>query len=85
MTSTKSYADFTEADLAALTFASSQNSIGADWRAGGGPTTQPSVRTDRYYIIKDGENNYYKLRFTALTQNGERGYPAIEFTLVKKG
>lgn len=85
MTATKAYADFGEADIAAQTFSTSQNAIGADWRSGGGPSTAPSVRSDRYYIIKDGDNNYYKLKFTAMTQGGERGYPAIEFALVKKG
>lgn len=85
MTATKAYADFVEADIAAQTFTTSQVSIGADWRSGGGPTTSPAVRTDRFYVIKDGNNNYYKVRFTALTQNGERGYPAFEFALVKRG
>ncbi len=85
MTATKAFADFGEADLALLTFSSLQATIGSDWRSGGGPSTQPAVRSDRYYIIKDGDNNYYKVRFTALTQNGERGYPAFESVLVKKG
>lgn len=85
MTATKPFADFGEADIAALTFGTTQTAIGSDWRSGGGPTTSPAVRTDRYYIIKDGDNNYYKLRFTALTQNGERGYPAYEAVLVKRG
>ena len=85
MTSTKAYADFEEADLAGLTFNSSQIAIGSDWRAGGGPSSGPAVRTDRYYIIKDGDENYYKLKFTSLTNNGERGYPSLEATLVKRG
>ncbi|MBL7739030.1 MAG: HmuY family protein [Chitinophagaceae bacterium] len=85
MTATRAFADFGEADLTGLTFSSLQATIGSDWRSGGGPTTQPAVRADRYYIIKDGDNNYYKVRFTALTQNGERGYPAFESVLVKKG
>lgn len=85
MTATKTFADFGEADLTGLTFSSLQATIGSDWRSGGGPTTQPAVRADRYYVIKDGDNNYYKVRFTALTQNGERGYPAFESVLVKKG
>lgn len=85
MTATKAFADFGEADIAAQTFSSSQTAIGSDWRSGGGPGVSPAVRTDRYYIIKDGNNNYYKLRFTALTQNGERGYPAFEVVLVKRG
>jgi len=85
MITTKAFADFTEADIAAQTFLSTQNAIAADWRSGGGPGVSPAVRTDRYYIIKDGDNNYYKIRFTALTQNGERGYPAYESVLIKKG
>ena len=85
MTNTKAYAEFSEADLPTLAFSTVQTAIGSDWRSGGGPTTAPSVRTDRYYIVKDGDNNYYKLRFTALTQNGERGYPAYEVVLVKRG
>lgn len=83
MTSTKPYADFSEADIAGQTFTFSQTAIGSDWRA-----TSPSpgsVRSDRYYIIKDGDNNYYKLRFIALTENGIRGNPAIEYALVKRG
>ncbi len=81
----KAFTDFAEGDIATQTFLTTQNAIAADWRSGGGPTASPAVRTDRYYIIKDGDNNYYKIRFTALTQNGERGYPAFESVLVKKG
>lgn len=85
MTATKTYETFAEADIAAATFTDSQISIGADWRSGGGPTSGPAVRTDRFYVIKDGNNNYYKLRFTAMTKDGERGFPAFEYVLVKKG
>jgi hypothetical protein len=85
LVATKAFADFGEADIAGLTFLTTQNAIASDWRSGGGPGVSPAVRTDRYYIIKDGDNNYYKVRFTALTQNGERGYPAFESVLVKKG
>jgi hypothetical protein len=85
LVSAKTFVDFGEADIAAQTFLPAQNAIASDWRSGGGPTSAPAVRTDRYYIIKDGDNNYYKIRFTALSQNGERGYPAFESVLVKKG
>lgn len=85
LSSAKAFGDFTESDIAAQTFVTTQTAIGADWRSGGGPGAAPAVRTDRYYIIKDGTNNYYKIRFTALTQNGERGYPSFELVLVKKG
>jgi len=85
LTNTKSFTDFSEPDLATLNYSAVQTTIGSDWRSGGGPGTAPSVKNDRYYIVKDGDNNYYKLRFTALTQNGERGYPAYEVVLVKRG
>lgn len=79
------YENFTEANLSGLSFSAGQTTIGADWRLGGGPSSAPSVRTDRFYVLKDAAGNYYKLRFTALTKNGERGYPAFEYTLIKKG
>lgn len=85
MVSTKPFANFGEADIPAQVFMTAQNAIGADWRSGGGPGTSPAVRTDRYYIIKDGDNNYYKIRFTSLTQNGERGYPSFEAVWLKQG
>ena len=86
LTTAKAYADFSESDIAAQIFSTSQVAIGSDWRSGGGPSSGPAVRTDRYYIIKDGSNNYYKIRFTSLTDGGGvRGYPSFEYALVKKG
>ncbi|MCC6287297.1 MAG: HmuY family protein [Chitinophagaceae bacterium] len=85
LTSTKTYEAFAESDIASLTFSTTQSTIGSDWRSGGGPNTAPAVRSDRFYVIKDGDNNYYKIRFTAMTKEGERGYPAFEYALVKKG
>lgn len=86
LTSLKDFASFSEANLTdgtITTWNNSQISIGSDWRR----TTPSPAQTwnDRYYIIKDGDGNYYKLRFTALTENGVRGFPAIEYALVKKG
>jgi hypothetical protein len=85
MVATKAFTGFAEADITAQTFLAAQNAIASDWRSGGGPGVSPAARTDRYYIIKDGDNNYYKIRFTGLTQNGERGYPSYESVLIKKG
>ena len=85
LTSVKTYEDFAEADLTGQTFLATQTAIGSDWRSGGGPSSAPAVRADRYYVVKDGDGNYYKVRFTAMTQNGERGYPALEYALVKRG
>lgn len=84
LNTTKSYDNFGAADLAALDFGSqSQIKIGSNWRSGGGPTSGPAIRNDRYYIIKDAAGNVYKLKFTALDSNGERGKPKFEYSLIK--
>jgi len=83
LTSAVAYAAFAEDDLASLTFTSNQLGIGADWRR-----TSPSpavVYEDRFYVIKDADGNYYKLKFNAITNDGVRGTPQVEFALVKKG
>jgi hypothetical protein len=83
---TKTYATFAESDIAGLDFSNqSQIKIGSSWRTGGGPGGGPTIRTDRYYIIKDSDNNYYKLKFTNLAKGGVRGNPILEFSLIKKG
>lgn len=84
LNTTKAYEAFTAADVTALDFGTqSQVKIGSSWRSGGGPTTAPAIRSDRYYIIKDAAGNVYKLRFTALDSNGERGKPKFEYALLK--
>lgn len=79
------YTDFNETHLNAVSFENSQVNIGSKWRTGGGPGSSPAIRNDRFYIVKDAAGNVYKLRFTALTQNGERGKPSIDYELIKKG
>jgi len=60
--------------------------IGSNWRS----TTSangPEVYGDRFYIIKDSDGYYFKLRFTRLTKAntddqgvaGERGFPSFEY------
>lgn len=80
-----SYEAFGEANLTGVTWLTSQLGIGAKWRSGGGPGSAPAVRSDRFYLVKDTDGNIYKLRFTALTQDGQRGRPQVEFALVKRG
>jgi hypothetical protein len=58
-------------------------SIGSGWRS-----TQPATgaRTDRFYIIKDPEGNYYKFRCLAMgvgTDGGFRGKPDFNYALIK--
>ncbi len=71
LTSDNSYEAFTTADLNGLEFDSEINSIGSSWRQGGGPGTPPSILEDRFYILRDGEQNIYKLKFTSMYGAGD--------------
>lgn len=58
-------------------------SIGSGWRS-----TQPATgaRTERFYVVKDAEGNYYKLKCLAMgvgTDGGTRGKPEFEYALIK--
>lgn len=56
-----------------------QRIIGANWRNPVG-TNGLEVYGDRFYVIKDAEGYYFKLRFTRLTSTtGERGRPQFEY------
>lgn len=63
-----------------------QRVLGANWRATAG-VNGPEVLGDLFYVVKDADGYYFKLRFTRLTkatndsegQAGERGYPSFEF------
>ena len=85
LTADIAYEDFTEANLGGTTFSDARTNIGSSWRSGGGPGGGPSLKTDRFYVVKDADDNYYKVRFTALTIGGERGKPKLEYDIVKNG
>lgn len=82
-TSTKTYTDFTVADVDESFFSNDQRAIGSGWRNGGGPSALPSLKDGVFYILKDTDGNIYKIRFTALlNESGERGFPKFEFELL---
>jgi len=80
------YAGFTKANVVEPNFTASvtdQRIIGANWRSGGGPGTLPSIRTDRFYVVKDAAGNYYKVKFLSLTNDaGLRGNPVLEYAIL---
>jgi hypothetical protein len=82
-----SYADFTKAKVVEGKFTVSvtdQRVIGSSWRAGGSPGTLPSIRTDRFYVVKNAAGDYYKVRFLGLTDAaGVRGHATAEFEILK--
>lgn len=57
-----------------------QRIIGSNWRNPVG-TNGLEVYGDRFYVIKDTDGYYFKLRFTRLTNSttGERGFPQFEY------
>lgn len=79
-----SYESFSLEDAKSQTLSSDQHIIGSNWRNGGGPNSEPSLKEDRFYVIKDSEGNYYKLQFTSMygAENGERGYSGIAYELL---
>jgi hypothetical protein len=65
------------------TSATDQRIIGATWRNGGGPGTLPSIRSDRFYVVKDVAGNYYKVKFVSMTNpDGVRGYPTVQYAIL---
>jgi len=61
-----------------------QRIIGSSWRNGGGPSSGPSIKDDRFFVVKDAAENVYKIKFLALTNDaGERGYPAFQYKLLQ--
>jgi hypothetical protein len=82
-TSSVSYANYGEGNITSTTFLNKHDVIGSAWRS-----TSPAtgVKTDRFYAIKDGSGNVYKLRFVSMGagDGGVRGKPVIEYKLVKK-
>jgi hypothetical protein len=91
MVSAISYENFNTTNLASLTFSSDRNVIGSSWRsipsgAPSGGATTGGVYADRFYVVKDPNGNYYKLRFLKMGLNNdgtERGRPVIQYALVK--
>ena len=87
VTADVTYAAFAKANVVESNFTLSktdQRVIGSNWRSGGGPTTLPSIRADRFYVVKDPAGNIYKLKFTGgLKEDGERGFPKFQYSLLK--
>lgn len=85
-TKTVTYDAYAEANIATTTFAADRNVIGGNWRASAAPGSTAGVKTDRFYVVKDAAGNVYKLKFVNYisSDGGERGYPNIEYKLVKK-
>lgn len=58
-----------------------QRAIGSNWRSiAEQSTSEASVRADRFFILKDANGTYFKIRFLKMrSAQGERGYPEFEY------
>lgn len=83
----EAYTNFKVSDIDETKFIyNNQRVIGANWRNPVGANGL-EVYGDRFYVIKDPEGNYFKLRFTRLTKAanndnipvGTRGYAQFEY------
>ncbi|MDW3194369.1 MAG: HmuY family protein [Cytophagales bacterium] len=77
------YEDFNSAHVNDLTFVEDNIAvIGSTWRSL--VDFSLVLNEDRFYVIRDGQDQIYKLKFTRLTSiAGERGYPEITFERVQ--
>ena len=86
LTSEFTYDTYVKANIVENNFtvsATDQRIIGSNWRNGGGPSTLPSIKTDRFYVLKDVAGNYYKVKFLTMTNDaGVRGNPIIQYAIL---
>ena len=80
------YEDFELANVDASLFdtaaANDQRVIGSNWRNEGTP---PTVKEDRFYVLRDAAGNIYKLRFLSLMNDaGIRGFTSFEYSLLQE-
>ena len=76
------YVAFNKDSVNATTLVSGRWTIGSNWRS-----TQPATgaKTDRFYLIKDANGNYYKLKCLAMGVGGDggtRGKPEFKYDLI---
>lgn len=78
-TGVEAYNQFKTSDIDESKFVyNDQRTIGGNWRMAGPGGS--SVNNSVFYIIKDANGYYFKLKFMRLTsQDGERGKPQFEF------
>lgn len=78
-TGAEAYNNFKFSDIDQSQFIyNDQRVIGSNWREAGPSGSQ--VKSSVFYVIKDAEGYYFKLRFKNMTdEKGERGHPQFEY------
>lgn len=80
VTSDLNFNNFAMNNVVESNFMDDQRVIGAEWR----DVFTGSAYTNRFYVIKDADGNYYKVRMLEfLNEGGVRGYPKFEYKLIQ--
>ena len=72
---------FTKDGIEGLEFKNNADALGTDWRLTPMPNAiAPGPKADRFYVFKDTEGQYFKVRFLHFCEEdgGERGKPQLE-------
>lgn len=83
---TEAFNTYSLAEAQAETFNNYRWAIGANWRQTAAPgVTTAGVNKKRFYIVKDPQGNYYKLKFLSFSieDGGTRGKPELKYELLK--
>ena len=78
------YDSFSADNISEVSFSSEEGAFASTWRKTTG--TPLGAQYDRFYVIKDGDGNVYKLKFISMgvgEDAGTRGYPELEYKLVQ--
>ncbi len=77
----KEFDQINHKDLPNYSLSNKYDVIGYDWKEYNFQSQSYEILDDNTYLIKTQEGNYFKLRFTSfLNEQGERGFPAFEFS-----
>ncbi len=67
-------------DIDKFNFSSNRDAIGYDWKSFDINIEKYDIIAGKFYVVKDQEGNYYKLRFLDFfSDTGERGFPKFEY------
>ena len=75
------FENYTLAEAKTLEYTKDADLLGSKWRQAPTPDAiAPGPKADRFYVFKDGEGNYFKVRFLHFCEadGGERGKPVME-------
>jgi len=83
---TAAFDAFNKDSLATNTTLAGRWTIGSSWRTSSPPPAVSGVKKDRFYLIKDANGNYYKLKALSFhgDEAGTRGKPEFSYKLIQQ-